>query len=238
MAAQGGAVRALVAGAVGLVVGLALGGLAPRAEIRSLNDKVEALEDGSNCKSRGVGRELASAFQGRPMRAALDADEADAIDRAQEDEADVEEGGEDGVRFEFNVGEGEEQSQDPEQAIQLAKDAMELRRSQARAALDEQVRPSDEQWDAIDAAVEKMNGDLRSLAGEFTSTLQDGQEPTRREAMIFASDTLDVLLDADDAIWDTLSDDQRAAVEDEAIDPLAHVDPALLDLFLELDREQ
>ena len=54
--------------------------------------------------------------------------------------------------------------------------------------------------------------------------------------MVFASDTLDVLLRADEAIWGSLSEDQRAAADEEAIDPMSHIDPELLDIFMELER--
>ena len=105
------------------------------------------------------------------------------------------------------------------------------------AALDEQADLSDEQWDEIDDALDVMNDELRGLAEEFAGSIQDGQEPSRREAMLYAADTLDVLLSADDAIYGSLSDEQRANVEDEAIDPMAHIDPGLLDVFMELDRQ-
>lgn len=234
MAQQASGLRVLVVGAVALVVGLGLGGLAPRAELRSLRDQVEKLEEqGGKCEGRGIGRELASAFQGRPMEAALEEDEVEAIERARDHEAEPE----DGVHVKFDVGDGEEVTpEDVEQGLKMAKDAMALRRTQARAALGEQVDPSDAQWDTIDAAVDKMNADLDALARGFVSTLTEGQEPSRRDAMIFAADTLDVLLEADDAIWGSLSEDQRAAAEDEAIDPMAYIDPELLDVFLELDR--
>ena len=45
-----------------------------------------------------------------------------------------------------------------------------------------------------------------------------------------------MLLEADDRIYGALDDDQRASVEDEAIDPMAHIDPGLLDIFMELDQ--
>jgi hypothetical protein len=230
--------QVLASAAVAMVVGLALGGLAPRSEIRSLKSQVEDLQD-KDCGTRGVGREIASAFQGEPWKAALDEDEAAALDRARDGQNKAEEPEEekDGLNFEWKIGDdGEVDPEDLEQGLQMAKDAMAMREAQARAALDEQVQPSDEQWDDIDAALDTMNDDLNALARGFVDSIADGQEPSRREAMMFASDTLDVLLDADDQIWNTLDADQRAAVEDEAIDPMAHIDPALIDIFMELDQ--
>ncbi len=237
MADRGAAVRAMVAAAIGLVVGLALGGLAPRAQLRALQAQVAELEDQPRCEGSGIGREIASAFRGRPLEAALEEDEVAAIEQARREEAGPPPD-EEGVHFEFNVGEGEEppSPEDVREGLQMAKDAMAMRQAQARAALDEQARPTEEQWREIDAAIDRMNDDLKALADDFVAGFADGREPTRRDAMIFAADTLDVLIEADDAIWGTLSEDQRAAVDEEAIDPLSHVDPELLDAFLELDR--
>jgi hypothetical protein len=235
---SGNVVRGLAGAAVALVIGLALGGLGPRAEIRGLKKQLAGTQE---CETRGVGRELASAFSGKPWEAALDKDEVAALDRVRADdhaddgdEDDPEEGG---MTVEWTIGDdGEFDPEDLEQGMQMAKDAMSLRQAQARAALDEQAQPSDEQWDAIDDAMNNMNADLNDLAQEFVDTLVDGEEPSRRDAMIFAADTLDVILEADDSIFGALDSDQRSAVEDEAIDPLAHIDPELLNIFLELDR--
>ena len=50
------------------------------------------------------------------------------------------------------------------------------------------------------------------------------------------NNTLDVILEADDRIYGALDEDQRAAVDEQAIDPLSHLDESLLDIFMELDR--
>ena len=69
---SGSATRVIVAGALSLVLGLALGGLAPRAENRSLRMQVDELKD-RECSGNDVGREIAAAFQGEPWKAALTA---------------------------------------------------------------------------------------------------------------------------------------------------------------------
>ena len=234
---SGSATRVIVAGAVSLVLGLALGGLAPRAENRSLRMQVDELQD-RECGGNGVGREIAAAVQGEPWKAALEDDAVEAIDRGREAEAEEEEEEEEeGVRFEFDVGDGDElEPETVEEGIQMAKDAMSLRQTQARAALDEQAAPSDGQWDAIDAAIDDMNADLAAISQDFVDQVGDGGEPSRREALLFASETLDVILDADDRIYGALDADQRAGVDEEAIDPLSHIDPGLLDVFLELEQ--
>lgn len=119
----------------------------------------------------------------------------------------------------------------------MMRDAMSLRQTQARAALDEEASPSDEQWDAIDGAIQDMNVNLQALAGELVDTLGSGEEPSRREAMLFAADTLDVMLEADDRLYESLTAEQRESMDEDVLDPFAHIDPGVIDIFMELDRQ-
>ena len=88
---------------------------------------------------------------------------------------------------------------------------------------------SEAQLANIDAAVETMNASLSVLADELVATLESGEEPSRRDAMAFAADALDTLINAEDQIYDALTPEQREAVEEGAIDPFSYVDPALVD---------
>ena len=97
-------------------------------------------------------------------------------------------------------------------------------------------KPSDDQWDQIDDAVARMNDDLAALADGFASQIVEGEQPNRRDAMIFAADTLDVLIEADDAIWSTLSPEQQEIAQEEAIDPLSHIDSTVVEPFLALEQ--
>ena len=234
-------VRILAVGAVCLIIGLALGGLAPRAQLRALENEVDDLQQ-ADCKSSGVGRQLATALGGQPWKAALAEGEAKALKRPKPASTTESKPSENGViNIEIggdNNGEDAEFTgpEDMEQALTLAKDAISLRRAQALAALEDGARPSDDQWKSIDGAINDMNDDLTALVEGFVADIGEGQEPDRREAMIFAADTLDVLLEADDRIYGALDEDQREAVDEQAIDPLSHLDEGLIDLFMELDR--
>ena len=232
-------VRILAVGGICLVIGLALGGLAPRAQLRALENEVVDLQQ-ADCKGSGVGRQLATALGGQPWKAALDEGHAKALEHPNQPSApepsengviNIEIGGDnDGGDVDFT------EPENVEQALSLAKDAISLRRAQARAALEDGARPSDDQWTNIDQAIDDMNDDLTALAEGFVADIGEGQEPDRREAMIFAADTLDVILEADDRIYGALDEDQRAAVDEQAIDPLSHLDEGLMDIFMELDR--
>lgn len=121
-----------------------------------------------------------------------------------------------------------------DEALSAARDAMALRQRQAWAALEEQARPNREQMADIESALDDMNAELRLLAEDFVARIRDG-EPSRRDAMLFAADTLDVLLEADERLFSALDEDQRAALQEETLDPMSYVDPGLLDVFLELE---
>lgn len=232
MARKIGAGHVIVA-ALGIVAGLALGGLAPRGESRTLRARIAELED-QECSSPSLGRDVASVFRGRPWEPPA----------APEPDLDVYEGDPDddeaepGLRVQVGDGDPGGASPPPEESLELMRTAMEARRAQARQALREQAGASDAQMDSIDAVTDTMNAELAVLAEEFVETVQlsDG-EPERRDMMVFASETLNVLLDAEDRIYDTLEPDQRADLEDSTLDPLSHVDASIVDVLGELDTE-
>ena len=112
--------------------------------------------------------------------------------------------------------------------------AVELRRNQARAALVEDADPSDAQLDDIDEAVADMNESLQGLAQDLVDMLEEGSTPGRRDAMVFAAEALDTMIDAEDRIWDSLDVEQRDAVDEASIDPFSYVDQSLLSVLAEL----
>jgi hypothetical protein len=228
------AMRLIGVGVFASVLGLVLGGLGPRSEVRALKAQLEEVE---TCETSGIGRQLASAFQGRPWQGRGEDTEV-RVERAPEVQP-VAEGREatPQIQLDFGGEDGGPQPEDMEQGMEMMRDAMSLRQTQARAALDEEASPSDEQWDAIDGAIQDMNADLQDLAGELVDTLGSGQEPTRREAMLFAADTLDVMLEADERLYESLTPDQRENMAEDVIDPFAHIDPGVVDIFMELDRQ-
>ena len=105
-----------------------------------------------------------------------------------------------------------------------------------RASLIEDAAPDDAQLASIDDAVGDMNDALYGLAEDFAERVRTGEEPTRREAMEFAADTLDVMLTAEDRIVDSLDDDQLADVDPGVHDPFSWVDSSIVDVFMDLPR--
>lgn len=226
--------RAFMIAAFMFVVGLVLGGVKPRAEVAELREKIEDLED-NDC-GPGLRSELAQLLSAGANRRPPPADPAlkygdpeeiaaknpEVAEAVAEEQAAREQAG-------AEMSAAAKQVASDAEGLQAARTALELRRAQARQALVEGAEPSDAQLETIDAAVETMNASLSVLADELVATLESGEEPSRRDAMAFAADALDTLINAEDQIYDALSPEQREAVEEGAIDPFSYVDPALID---------
>jgi hypothetical protein len=211
-----------------VVVGLVVGGLGPRSELRDLRERL-ADADARAC-DRPVGSDIASVFRGRPWEPPRDdVPTDDAAAPAPADPPD------EGGHVEITIGDDVDDAP-PEESMDAMRDAMELRRTQSVAALREQARASDAQMASVEAITEDMNRELHSLATDFVETVTEaGGEPGRHDMMVFAADTLDVLLAAEEQLYGTLDEDQRAAVDEEATDPLSFVDGRILEVLAELD---
>lgn len=207
---------ALVA-AVALVLGILLGGVPTRGDVRRLESEVAELEE-RDCRPM-LGTGLLGALRPaavppgvdpEPVAPSGDTDEAAAPEVAAPDE------------------------ELDEESIETVRATLDVRRAQARAALLEQANPTEEQLESFDAAVADMNAELRSVAEDLLARVHelDGVPP-RRELMLYAADGLDAVIEADARIQETLG---GVAVDDEAVDPLSHLDPSLVDLLAELDE--
>lgn len=204
--------RLLIA-ALALVVGAVIGAAPLRAEARRLQARIEEVER-RNC-GPGVGSDL-----GRMLRGVGSSDPSARPKVILPPETDT-----DAPRV-------VESRPDPDErgrGRRMAKAALELRRTQARAALEEQVSPSDAQLDSFDAAIDQMNGELTELADELAARLEGGEMPSRHDQLAFAADALDILVEADANLRASLDPDQLESVDDAAIDPFSYVDPSVLD---------
>lgn len=229
----------LALAAVALVIGLGIGGLGPRAEVRDLRARLTELE-ARPCEE-GQGR-MARLFGGSwPTRApseSADTPTAPSDDVAVDGPAQPEPpdpappegtapGSDDGATAP-NV--------DPERSgTEEMLDLLDVRRAQAVAALRQQAGATDEQMDDMDGIIDEMNANLGALADELVA-LSSGRQPSRTEMMGLAADALDVLLETEASMSSVLSEEQLAELEDDVLDPTAFVDGSVIQRFAELDR--
>lgn len=224
--------RALVFAVVAFALGLVIGGYPPRAEVRELEAKLEDARD-SAC-GPGMGQDLARLFAvgagtsraqpyGDPEQIA--AENPEAAELVAELDAEQAEVGQAAQELAQNV---------PDEDLQALRAALQLRRAQARAALVESADPTDTQLMEFDLAVKEMNERLISLASDVTGMIQDGDPIARRDAMVFAAETLDALIATEDRFTDLLTEDQLDEVDLDALDPFSYVDPAIVDTFAQL----
>jgi hypothetical protein len=220
--------RHLLLSGIAVVVGLVIGGLGPRSELRDLRERLAAADEAA-C-DRPTGSDIASVFRGRPWEPPRD--EAPIGEPTRRPVDPPREGG----NVEITIGDDDQGAPADEESMDAMRDAMEIRHTQAVAALREQAGASDEQMASVDAITDDMTRELQGLATEFVEAVHAaGGEPGRHDMMVFAADTLDVLLSAEEQLYGVLDDDQRAAVDEEATDPLSFVDGRVLEVLAELD---
>ena len=229
----------------GFLFGTWAGGIPLRASLADVRAELDAAQT-QTCANSNVGQEIASVLQGRPWEAGIDVpspfelddDTVIVVNSADGDVQDIAPGDEpeDGVNWEFKFdNNNENEPENIEEAMEMAREAMEMRSAQAWAALDEQAELTDEQSEAFEKAVDQLNAELMSAATELVDTVQSGEEPTRREGLVFADNLLGAIIEADDTIYNTLTEAQRSGVDGEVLDPLAYVDASIVDKLMELD---
>ncbi len=223
-----------------LMAGVLIGVLSQRPEVHDAQLRIEELEARDCSSSRGIGRGLAAAMQGRPggMLEFDEDEELDEPDEGGEDAAAEEEGEDGGVEFEIDFGGGDEppeewDEEDVRRELDALVTAQDLRRTQARAALIEQADPTDDQLETFDQTMEVMNDDLMGLTEELVEQLESGEEITRHDMMTYAADLLDVMIEADENVAGVVG--EGVDIDDEAYDPFSYIDPDIISTLGELD---
>lgn len=195
--------RHVLVAAVALAVGLVLGGLQPRADVRRLEARVAEQRE---CRPL-LGSELFRAMGPPPAAPPGPADPA-APEPDRASQAD-------------DLAEG--------------RTLLAARRAQARAALIEGADPTPEELAEVDAVVADMNAEIRAIAEDFVDRVRElGGPPPRTELYAIAADGLDVVTRTEARLREALGD-RAADVDPDALDPLSHLDPSLVDLAVELD---
>jgi len=229
----------IAASSITFVVGLIVGGIHPRMKLQEHENNPLVIPVEKNCSST-VGTDLAklmgqgttsqpSTIKDRPKTAEeiietnpKAAELAAEIDQEQE-------------RMQEQL--SEEIENLPNEELDAARGALELRSVQARAALIEGAEPTQEQLTQIDKAINDMNESLLQIADELADTLESEGEPSRRDAMAFAAEALDTMLSAEDTIRSALDSEQIENLDDGSLDPFSYVSPELIDVLQSVDRQ-
>jgi len=126
-----------------------------------------------------------------------------------------------GLRIEVGSGDKSEEPRDAEEATDAMRTALEARRAQALAALEEQAELDEAQMNEVASITDAMNAELKTEIDAFVEEAVAAGEVDRRDVMDFAAEALDVVIAADDRMRAAIPAEAYAAADDEAVDPLS-----------------
>jgi hypothetical protein len=207
--------RTVVVGAAALLLGLFLGNIGPKAELRAAKKELE------EAKKAGP-----RAMAGLPFALGMGSLAA-ARERAQSVPRFVAPDG--GARAEAEPSRPRERrrffADGGADAFAAAKSAADLRAAQFRAAFFEEARLTPERQTAVQQVIDHMNTDFGKEADEIAETLRKkGQKVRPRDMADIGARLLDVYRRSDDALNATLDENGRAARDQTEFDVLTQVD--------------
>jgi hypothetical protein len=218
----------LVGVAVGFLAGIVVGGLRPQAEVRRLEAEME----------RGDGNRDVAGPVGALLRGALRAPGAPASAQAPSSaEQAPEAGGGAGadapsVPAPSTGGHASPLDAGAKEGLDETRTVLAMRKAAALDALRQEAGASSAQMEQIEAAIDVMNGELvNAMLDVLEEARAEGKEPPRRVMLSAMVDASNALLDADEAIVAALEPAQIAALSEVARDPLAWIDPSVLDVL-------
>lgn len=113
--------------------------------------------------------------------------------------------------------------------------ALDARRAQALAALAEQGDLDDAEIDAVEAAMDQMNRELKAEVDAFVEAALETGEVDRRDVMDFAAESLDIVIAADERMRQALPAVVYDTVNDSAVDPFSYIAGDTLDGLVRLE---
>jgi len=214
--------RGVVMGAIGVVLGAMLGALPYAYQVQGRNEKIAELEQ-RDCIPSPFAGAVTQMIAPKPT---IPKEDGEPDPFGLDEPAEVGGPGSPSSAPPLSTPGAAANAPDPAM-VETVETAIAMRRAQARAALIEDVDPTDEQLAALDDAMETMSGELNVLAQDFVKHYQEKGEPSRRDMLVFAAEAMDVLIDAEDQMASILTEEQREMASPEAIDPLSWLDPSI-----------
>lgn len=215
---------------VALVLGIVLGAWQPRGELLEMRAELDELRATAAKPCRGDAAQS--------LRSILRADAPDLSVDDRPARAPVAQEG-DGTAPAEPVGPADEGVATvppaPEELQESLRTALDARRAQAMAALVEQGELDEAEADAVEAAMDQMNRELKAEVDAFVEEAVASGEVDRRQIMDFAAESLDIVIAADDRLQRALPGDVYDAVEDAAVDPFSYISGDTLDGLTRLE---
>lgn len=206
---------------LGLVAGVLVGGVSPRADLaaeRAENGRLEdalvrARRKAARCSSGGVGLlpGMGSLLPEVPAAAAPEEEEnrdRPAGDGFVADEPDDERSG-----LEPDAGGTGGGTGGPDGSFDAAVEAQQIRAEQSRAALAEQAGLDEAELEVVDEVIREMNGRLEPYADELVMLAEAGDDVTPREVLGFTHELSGVLLESQTAFEDAVGKDRMQNVD-------------------------
>ena len=222
--------------AVGFLAGIVVGGLRPQAEVRRLEAEIERADGGGGDVAGPVGALLRGALRTPGASSATPSEGPPAAEgTVAAAEARQDAGAQAGP-----VSEGHASLVDAgaKEGLEETRTLLAMRKAAAIDALRQEAGASEVQMEAITAAIDVMNGELVSAMLEVLEDARaEGREPPRRVMLTAMVNASNALLDADEAIVAALEPSQIAGLSEAARDPLAWVDPSVLDVLETFEDE-
>ncbi len=231
---SGCALKPFFPAVLALVVGIVLGAWQPRGELLAMRAELDELRAQAARPCRGGAAEsIRSILRAdapdleRPDRRAP-APSIEITAEAEPDEAAPEAD----VPTDAPVAEA---PQTPEQLRDAMRTALDARRAQALAALAEQGDLDDDAVEAVEAAMNQMNRELKAEVDAFVDAAVESGSVDRRDLMDFAAESLDIVIAADDRMRSAVPEDVYAAVDESAVDPFSYVSGDTLEALVRLE---
>jgi hypothetical protein len=217
--------KTVIAAAVALLLGLFLGGLGPRADLRRTQKELaEAKEAAARAGSSaalplalGMGSLAAARNRAQAVPRFTITDGGAGSGAGDDDERPGEDPEARRARRRAAFGDGG--------AFAAAKSAADVRAAQFRAAFLEEARLPPDRQQAVDASITKMNEAFAKAADEIAETIRAKGEKVRpRDMADIGAKLLDIYRQADDSFRGALDDNGRRAADRTQFDVLTQVD--------------
>lgn len=219
-------------------VGLLLGGLGPRSDLRNLEKEIsklqEKLKDCNGKSSPMLGEVTRMLGVQKPGR-----NSAPKVPRPRTTPLPTVEPSDDtGVVTEFQWEDDDPfaDTEDMESALDAASDLFDIRRQQAMEILINELNLSPDEIADFEAAMSDMNDDIEEQIQDFVDGISDEMNPSPEDALALAHDLSGTLLGSYDRMDEIFPEDWR---EDASPDtsPINFIDPRVALPILKIEEE-